>query len=208
MRTRIAGFVLLAALLTTSEANAQVPWEAPLMVGPGSPAGLSILLTDPGQGAGIGVFAHWQGRGQRSRVGYRIGLAEERRGDRDDRLAVFGGVDVSAPLLSHSQEFPLDLIWVAGIGAGFGDNALVSIPFGVSLGRALTSEGVWFHPYFTPRVVVDAYLGDNDRDDLDLGFVVDIGADFAFSGNWAVRFGASVGDRDGLAIGLTFPTGG
>ncbi len=199
----------MAAIVSVSEANAQVPWDAPLMVGPSSPSGFSILLSDPGHSAGIGAFVHWQGGGQRSRMGYRIGLAEEHRGaDRDDQLAVFGGVDFSAPLYTHTQEFPLDLVWVAGVGAGFGDDALVSIPFGVSFGRALTTEGVWVHPYFTPRMVVDAFFGDNNGDDLDLDFAVDIGADFAFSDTWAFRFGGSIGDgREGLAIGVVLPTG-
>ena len=69
-----------------------------------------------------------------------------------------------------------------------------------------------------PRLVLDAYIGDDDihthhgddyhrhnRDDLDLSFALDIGADFSPSGTWAVRFGASLGDRDGLAIGFSFP---
>jgi hypothetical protein len=181
-----------------------VPWESPLMVGPGSPGGFSILLADPG--AGIGVFAHWQGRGPNSRMGFRIGVAEE--GGPEDNLAVFGGVDVSGPLMTHSYEFPLDLAWVGGVGVGVGGDALISIPFGISFGRVLTTEEVWFHPYVTPRFIVDAYLGDGNRDDLDLGFAVDLGADFAFSGTWAFRFGAAVGDREGLAVGVVLPVGG
>jgi len=109
--------------------------------------------------------------------------------------------------MTHSEEFPLDLAWVGGAGAGVGEDVLVSIPFGISFGRVLTTREVWFHPYLTPRFIVDAYLGDGNRDDLDLGFALDLGADFAFSGNWAFRFGASVGDREGLAVGLVLPTG-
>lgn len=203
MRARLAGLLLLAGALFASEAQAQVPWESPLMVGPGSPGGLSILLADPG--AGIGVFAHWMSGAERNRLGFRLGLAEE--GGPNDDLAVFGGVDVSGPVLSHSRDFPLDLAWVGGVGAGVGSNTLLSIPFGMAFGRVITSEDVWFHPYLTPRFIVDAYLGDGTRDDLDLGFALDLGADFAFSGSWAFRFGASVGDRDGIAVGLVIPTG-
>jgi len=180
VRKVIAGLLVLTATLFASEARAQVPWESPLMVGPGSPGGLSILLADPG--AGIGVFAHWMSRAERNRLGFRLGVAEE--GGPNDDLAVFGGV-----------------------GAGVGNNTLLSIPFGIAFGRVLTTQDVWFHPYVTPRFVVDAYMGEGSRDDLDLGFVLDLGADFAFSGSWAFRFGASVGDRDGIAVGLVIPTG-
>jgi len=203
VRKVIAGLLVLTATLFASEARAQVPWESPLMVGPGSPGGLSILLADPG--AGIGVFAHWMSRAERNRLGFRLGVAEE--GGPNDDLAVFGGVDVSGPIMGHTREFPLDVAWVGGVGAGVGNNTLLSIPFGIAFGRVLTTQDVWFHPYVTPRFVVDAYMGEGSRDDLDLGFVLDLGADFAFSGSWAFRFGASVGDRDGIAVGLVIPTG-
>ncbi len=203
MQKSITGLLILAATLFASPARAQVPWESPLMVGPGSPGGLSILLADPGDG--IGVFAHWMSRAERNRLGFRLGVAEE--GGPGDDLAVFGGVDVSGPIMGHSQDFPLDIAWVGGVGAGVGNNTLLSIPFGIAFGRVLTTQDVWFHPYVTPRFVVDAFMGEGSRDDLDLGFVLDLGADFAFSGSWAFRFGASLGDRDGIAVGLVLPTG-
>jgi len=201
VRTGIAGLVLFVVLFSTSQADAQVPWDSPLMVGPGSPGGVSVLLTDPG--AGIGAFVHWQGQG--SHLGYRLGLAEE--GGADNKLAIFGGLDISGRVLDHSNDFPLDLIWVAGIGGGFGSDVLLSFPFGISMGRVLNTEEVWFHPYLTPRLIVDAFFGDSRRDDLELGLALDLGADFAFSSNWTFRFGASVGDREGLAFGLALPIG-
>ncbi|MGW8267049.1 MAG: hypothetical protein ACWGSQ_11825 [Longimicrobiales bacterium] len=203
MRTGIAGLVLLVALFSASEADAQVPWESPLMVGPGSPGGLSVLIADPG--AGIGAFVHWRGRGSGSRLGYRLGLAEE--GRRDNNIAIFGGVDIAGRILDHSDEFPLDMVWVVGLGGGFGSDILLSFPFGVSLGRVITTEEVWFHPYLTPRLILDAFFGDSARDDLDLDFALDLGADFSFSPGWTFRFGASIGDRDGLAFGLALPVG-
>jgi hypothetical protein len=41
---------------------------------------------------------------------------------------------------------------------------------------------------------------------MEMGFVLDLGADFSFSGSWVFRLGASVGEREGLAIGFTIPT--
>jgi hypothetical protein len=89
----------------------------------------------------------------------------------------------------------------------------------VSMGRLITEDDFWFHPYLAPRLVVDAYLGDDvthehgdegphrhSHDDLDLGFALDVGADFSVARGWAIRFSASVGDRDGLAIGFSIPS--
>jgi hypothetical protein len=199
MRGRISGFVVALSLFAGAEASAQVPWESPLLVGPGSPGGWSVLLADPG--SGLGVLAHWHGRAERTRLGLRFGVAEAPR----DRLAVFGGVDLSGPLHAHSPDFPLDVVWVTGLGIGAGDHALVAIPLGISLGRAFMADGAWLHPYVSPRLVVDARMGDDRRDDLDLGLVVDLGLDLAFTPGWGIRFGASLGDRSGIAVGLAFP---
>jgi hypothetical protein len=173
---------------------------------------VSFFLVDPGEG--LGALGQWQASGTSRRVGFRIGLAETH----DDRMSVFGGVDFTGHIFSHSADFPLDIIWVTGLGVGVRDDAILTIPMGVSMGRLVTEEGFWFHPYLAPRLVVDAYLGDDvthehhdqgphrhSHDDLDLGFALDVGADFSFTGNWAIRVGVSVGDRDGLAIGFSVP---
>lgn len=210
MRSPTVGLAAVLMALGVSPASAQVPWESPLLLGPGSPGGVSFFLVDPAEG--LGAMAQWQGRERERRLGFRAGVAE----DYKDDLAAFGGVDFTGPLLTHSEEFPLDLIWVTGMGLGVGDAAVVSIPVGLSLGRVLTEQDLWFHPYVATRLVVDAFLGDGNAygfasgrgprdgdDDLELGLVLDFGADFSFAGDWSLRIGASVGDREGLAVGLS-----
>jgi len=200
MRFGWLAFASILALCPLASVQAQVPWESPILVGPGSPPGVSFLLVDPG--SGLGFMAQWQGEGERSRLGFRAGVAEDRRDD----MAAFGGVDVSGNIMSASDEFPLDLIWVTGVGLGAGNDALLSVPLGVSLGRAFSGDGLWVHPYLTPRFILDAYFGDSDReDDLELGLALDVGADFSFSSSWGIRLGASVGDREGIAIGVALP---
>ena len=202
----------LLVLGPPSNLNGQVPWDTPILIGPGSPDAVSLFLIDPGEG--VGFLALWHGGGTDHRYGFRAGFAEDHAED----LVAFGGVDFSGDILSHSEEFPLDLIWLAGAGLSVGDQALLSIPMGVSMGRVLDDGDLRFHPYVAPRLVLDAYLGDDPvhshdggephrhiRDDTDLAFVLDIGADFSPSGSWAIRFGASLGDREGLAIGFSFP---
>ena len=203
MKSRIASCFLLSSLLALGEASAQVPWDSPFLVGPGSPQGLSLLLVDPGPG--LGAMVQWTGPARNVRVGYRLGLGE----DRHDDLVAFGGVDLSGPLATHGPDFPLDVIWVTGVGAGVGNESLVSVPVGVSLGRVVDAEEVQIHPYFGPRLLVDLFADDErSDDDMELGFALDLGVDMAFSGRWALRVGASVGDREGVALGFLLPVGG
>ncbi len=193
----------LALLLLASPAKAQVAWDGPLMVAPNSPAGWGVYLVDPGPGPGdgIGVLSTWRGSTAPAGLGYRLGLAEGRGGG----LSLYGGVDVSGYLVRHSNDFPLDVLWVGGAGLGVGDDVLLSFPLGASIGRDFEADGVWFNPYLTPRVVLDAWFGSGRQsDDLDLGVAVDLGLDMAFDPGWAIRFAGSLGDRRGLAIGMSF----
>jgi hypothetical protein len=131
-------------------------------------------------------------------AGYRIGIAEAP----GDELAGFGGADLSGLLVGASDDFPLDVAWVTGVGLGFGDAVLLSFPGGVSLGRVLSAPDVRVNPYMSPRVVLDALLGGDAEDELDLSFAVDIGVDIAFSPSWQIRFAGTFGDREALAIGF------
>lgn len=191
----LAGAVALA--LSAPAVQGQVAWDSPGLVAPSTPAGWGVYLVDPHPGSGIGVLSTFRASSGPG-IGYRVGLAEDRRG----RLSVFGGIDISGMLLRHSADFPLDIAWVTGVGLGLSERALVSAPIGVSLGRALESDGVWFNPYVAPRVVLDARFGSGSG--LDLNLAVDLGIDVSFDPGWAVRFGGTLGDRSALAIGLSF----
>ncbi len=194
---------VLALALSALPAQGQVAWDSPMLLGPATPSGWGVFLVDPSPGRGIGALGTWRGDDGGGGLGYRLGLAE----GAGDKLAVYSGIDVSGFLLRHSDEFPLDVLWVTGGGMGVGDAFLLSFPLGASVGRELEAEGVLFHPYLAPRVVLDAVLGRDgpeDGSDLDLGFVVDVGLDISFQADWSIRFAASVGDRSTLAIGVSF----
>jgi hypothetical protein len=186
----------------------QVAWDAPSLVAPGSPAGWGVHLFDPDPGD-LGVFASWRGAPAPVGLGIRFGIAE---GYRDD-LAILGGVDVSGPLYEAPGEVPTTVIWFLGAGAGIEDDVLLSFPAGVSVGWVFEGDQVSFRPYVAPKVVLDALLGDEedrpgrfgDDDDVDLGAALEFGLDLAFSPSFAVRAGASVGDRDAVSIGIQIP---
>lgn len=198
MRTMVMGLMVGFVVLIAAPAQGQVAWDGPLLVSPGTPAGWGVFLVDPDPGSGIGVLGTWRGTESH---GFRVGLAERRRG----RLSGYGGADISGPITRASINFPFDVDWVTGVGLGVGDAILFSVPLGMSLGRAVEADGVLFNPYVAPRVIVDAWMGSNrPRSGLHLSLAVDLGLDVAFDPSWAIRFGASMGDRDALAIGLSF----
>jgi hypothetical protein len=198
MRKYVAGSAVALLLLTAAPAQGQVAWDGPLMVSPSTPAGWGLYLVDPAPGDGIGVMTTWRRGGS---YGFRLGLAE----DGLDDMAVYGGVDVTRNVIRASEDFPLDMNWVLGVGMSTGDAVLLSFPAAISVGRSFDAEGVWFNPYVAPRVVLDAWLGrDVPGDDVTLDLSFDLGVDIAFDPGWAIRFAASAGDRSALAIGFSF----
>src|SRR5690606_41595408 len=122
-------------------------------------------------------------RGGSSRLGVRSGIAGQDFGD--DVTSLCGGLDGRGRVTRASADFPLEVDWVAGAGFGIEDDVLLTFPFGVTLGRRLPAEGATFTPYGTPRLMVDACIGDDDDlpprrgcfggDDIDLDFAIDLG---------------------------------
>jgi len=203
----LAGLAVAATLVLPAHVSAQAAWDGPMLLAPGSPAGWGLHLIDPSPGDGIGGLVTWRANPAPVGLGFRVGIVE---GLVDD-VAVIGGVDVSGVLYRGTEETPIDVMWLAGAGAGIDDDVTLSFPIGVSAGWAFNGPEVQFRPYVAPRLVFDAFFGDEDTpgedDDLDLGFALEFGLDLAFSRPWAIRAAASVGDRDALSIGISLPTG-
>jgi hypothetical protein len=208
-RSGVAVAGLILALAGAGRAQAQIAWESPMLIGPGAPGGLGLFLMEPWPGDDFAVMGTYRTSPVPVGLGFRLGLGEGWR----DELAVFGGVDVAGSLLSATDDLPLDVVWFAGAGIGIGEDALLSFPVGLSVGVVFESEGVRFAPYVAPRVVLDACLGDEDErvpfcgrgDNLELDLAADVGLDLSFSPDWMIRFAASLGDRESLAIGIVLP---
>jgi hypothetical protein len=186
-------------------AQGQTAWDAPLLLPPQPAPGIGVYLMDMHSG-GLGVLGTW--RSATWNYGLRLGISD---GGGNDDLAIFGGVDYNGPINSASSDFPLDLDWVLGAGLGISDGVRLSVPLGLTAGISFQSEGARFVPYITPRIILDGRFGREDRDsDLDLDVAFDIGLDVRLvrgTGPLAgrtIRFGASLGDRDALGIGIVF----
>lgn len=198
-RILCAGLVaILLALSAGSNAIAQTKWDSPMLMPPNPMGKLGVYLVDPAD-LNTGVLATYRPAGK---LGFRLGIAD---GPGQDDLTIFGGAEMTRILRPASDDFPLDIAWFVGAGAGLGDYTIISVPVGLTLGNTITGDGVNFTPYFGLKVAMDVYLGDaRPRDDLDMDIAVDLGIDLQFQGGWIIRFGGSFGDRGAVAIGLVF----
>lgn len=193
--------VILLAAAPAAPASAQIAWQSPALIGPAAPSGVSLFVIDPAGGdlGGLVTFRHDAGP---VGLGYRLAIADEAGPDGD--IAISGGVDISGFLTRGVEGSLIDVVWWSGGGVGIGDETLVSIPLGLLLGASLTSEDVTLSPYGGAHLSLD--ISTVDDDNVDLSGAVDVGLDVTLPSGWLVRFGATVGDREALALGVRLPT--
>ena len=199
--TGVLGAVLL--LSAPGLTQAQLPWESPQLLRPGSPAGWSILFIDYGLDPfpGLGGALVYRTDPAPQGLGFRASAAQ----GLGDKVNVAGGLDWTASLLRAAGGFPLDLMWVSGAGATYGEYVQVAVPIGVAGGRTLSGKSVWFNPYSSARAVLEGRMGDSAPEgDFSLALAIDVGADLALgrSRNFLVRMAVSLGDRNAAAIGM------
>ena len=205
---RAMGLVRLALtivllLLLPALCSGQTAWETPRLLSPETPGGLGLYWVrfSALPGDGDGAFVTWSPPSFPAALSLRAGAARGAGGV----ASGFGGVDVVAPLSRRSPELPLDLSWTTGAGVAVGDWVLVSVPVGIVAGRSWTSGPVWLSPYVAGRLALDLRLGaDAPEREFDVGPGVDVGLDLALdrARRAVVRFGASLGDRNALAVGV------
>lgn len=206
MKQRLFAIATAFALICPVGAAAQVAWQAPLLAGPGATSGLGFHLTDTDPGNGIGALLTWRGGTVPGGVGVRVGLAEGFQGE----LTGYGGVDVTGRLVGPTDDFPLVMTWATGAGAAVGDYAMIGFPLGLFVGRTFSEDDVRFSPYAGAVLTLEGHLGregpqGEDQDELDLEVALDLGTDIAFTEEFAIRFGGTVGDRNALSIGIVLP---
>jgi hypothetical protein len=207
MKTRTLTAVAALAFLAgaASPACAQIPWESTLLLSPSAPAGFSAHLVrfDYAIDNSLGGLITYRPVAGAGGVGYRFAVAE---GNVNREMAFAGGVDFSGLLAGHDEDFPVDLMWFAGIGGGYSDYTTLAVPVGLAFGRPVDGRAAWFNPYLSTRAVVEKGFGEAVPPDqgVTLGVAVDVGADLALGSSRAVvlRLGASLGDRQTLVVGL------
>lgn len=194
-------FVLLTLTFAPAAASAQVVWDAPAMIRPGAPSGLSLFLLEPHPGNEFGALLQWRRSPAPTGLGVRVGIAEE--AGPDGGVAGLFGLDVSGEAARLEGSGDPQLIWWAGVGLGIGEELVATFPAGLVFGWNIQSDGVLFSPHIGGHVALDVLTGPGD--DLDFDGSLDLGVDLGFSSGIQLRFGASVGDREALAIGVRLP---
>lgn len=160
---------------------------------------LAGYLSDPGEGISLALQGEYRMARPTFDWGVTFGYLDAKGGG-DNLFGV--GVDARAQIARHTQDFPLDASGTLGFGALFrsGDSGFL-IPFGVTLGRQVQLENskVSFVPYVNP--VIAPTFGDL-LDDVQ--FALGLGVDIALSPTIDVRVSGSLGDLEGVGIGLAW----
>ena len=210
--SRFSLFAAAALALLPTVAQSQLAWETPRMLGPNSPGGLAVhwLQAETLPGDGEAIMATWQFPGLPDGVFLRGGAGT----GAGDESAAFGGIDIRTPLASSADGRPLDLAWIAGAGVGVGDYLLFTVPVGLTAGHTWASGSVWFSPYIGVGLAMDyrRELDDDSSipdDEFDVYPTADLGLDLALDPGrrFVLRAGASLGDRQAIALGVAIQGG-
>lgn len=160
-------------------------------------------------GSGTVALFQWrEGAGPDMHFGLDVGVADY-KGTSD--ITLFVGGSLGKELLQATKEQPLDVLFTAGIGAGFGGNAnIVRIPVGVSAGHTFAlDQGMSITPYVHPRISLD-FCGDcgkGNKNDVSLAF--DLGGNFQVSRQFGIRAavsfsGSDIFSDDSFAVGFNW----
>jgi hypothetical protein len=208
IRTLWVWGALALASMAPGKLSGQVAWETPRMLGPHSPGGFGVYWLRAGTLPNDGdvVLVTWAAPGLPDGVSLRGGAGK----GAGNEVAGFGGIDLNTPIATHSEGQPVDLSWHTGVGLGYGQYLLVTVPLGLSAGRAWSSGAVWAAPYASVGVALDLRMGgDAPDEEFDLGPSADLGLDLSLDGNrrFVLRAAVSLGDRQALVVGGSFRTG-
>jgi hypothetical protein len=179
---------------------AQLSWDAPSLVEPYAPQGLSVFLLNADPSDHLGGLVHWRHDSASLGLGYRAGLGKDPSGD----LAGFVGVDVSGILTHSVEDTPVRVLWWTGLGSSLGNNLTASVPVGLVAGWHGIGDNL-FAPYVGGHVTLD--LATREGDVVNMAGSFDFGVDLTLVSGVVVRVGAAVGGRDALAAGVRLPFG-
>jgi hypothetical protein len=163
---------------------------------------LAGYLSDPGAGISLAIQGEYRIARPKFDFGLTVGFLDA-SGNGDGTFAL--GIDARAPLAHHSQDFPLDASLTGGLGALFrsGDAGFL-LPIGVTLGRQVLLEesSISFTPFVAP-VIVPVFGNDNVVGN-DVQFGLGLGVDISLTRTFDVRVSGSLGDIEGIGIGLAW----
>lgn len=191
--------LLTAAALLPGPVRAQLSWDAPSLMDPYAPQGLSVFIMNPDPGDHVGGLVHWRHDSASLGLGYRVGVGKDASGD----LAAMAGVDVSGILARDVNGSDVRVLWWTGLGGGLGNDLMASVPLGLVAGWHGVGNANVFAPYAGGHVTLDLSTGRGQVVHLDGS--LDLGLDLTLVSGFVVRVGATVGGRNALAVGFRVP---
>jgi hypothetical protein len=157
-----------------------------------------------GDGGGSGLVFQWREGLGNPKLQFTLdaGFADPGQ-NADTRLLIGGGL--AYQLTDATNDMPFDIVLAGGIGLTTGnDVTTVRLPFGAVFGHRFPLDGtVAITPFVHPRLSWDR-VSFNGSSASDTNLNVDIGANFEFKPQMAVRVAAALGDDDAVAISLAW----
>ena len=146
----------------------------------------NFAVADGGDATGTAFVFQWrEGFSAGNQLSLDVGLADP---ELTGTKFLIGG-QFARQLVTSNTQVPFDLLFTAGVNGAFGGLTLFRVPIGVSVGRRFPLEGgLAITPYVHPRLVLDVCGSCDGRDNSEVGLDFDLGADFAFSPQFSLRF--------------------
>jgi hypothetical protein len=158
------------------------------------------------------VFQWRKGMATRSQLSLDAGFADP-SGPNTDSYMVLGG-QYAYQLTRANRDMPLDFLLTFGLNGAFGNPTnFFRVPVGVSVGHRFPLEGqMAITPYAHPRVSFDHCSDCGAGGDSDVGLKFDLGANFEFTPQMALRLAGGFGgsnyfDQSTFGISLAWTPG-
>ncbi len=164
----------------------------------------NFVLADAGDAGTAFVFQWREGLGNpKLQFTLDAGFADPEADGADTRLVLGGGL--AYQLTRGTQEMPFDIVLHGGLGFTTGDDiTTVRVPFGAVFGHRFALDNqLAISPFVGPRLSWNR-VSVGDFDDSDTQLDVDIGANFEFKPQMAIRVAAALGDDDAVAISFAW----
>jgi hypothetical protein len=165
----------------------------------------TFALADIGNGGGTGLVFQWrEGLGNpKMQFTLDAGFADSDAPNSDTRLLIGGGL--AYQLATATNDMPFDIVLAGGMGISTGDDITTfRVPFGAVVGHRFPIEGGFaITPYVHPRLSYDRF-STTGLSDSDTNLNIDVGANFEFKPQMALRLAAVLGDDDAVAIAFAW----
>jgi opacity protein-like surface antigen len=213
-KTVLSAAAIGAVVMTAAHTAGAQAWNYPSFQQPRvTPREYNFGVADGGHAGTTFAFQWREGISADNQLSLDVGAADP---DYSGSKFLLGG-QFAHQLTTSNAQMPFDMLFTAGLNGAFGDGYTVfRVPVGVSIGHRFPLEGgMAITPYAHPRMSVDvcSICGRDGGSDSNIGLDFDLGADFQFTPQFALRLSALFSGSDylgkqdafGLSLAWTAP---